>query len=673
MTPNSDVMRSEDIHHPQQAIDRGKTAVIGTPATGRSASAAGEGQDPGRRETRPGSPCRAAALLVAAVAYALLAVLVYLPITPLDSSRLPGPRLGDPIQMVWFIAWTPFAILHGHNPLFTIYIDAPLGANLASNTLAPLLGILAAPITYTAGPVAALNLLFHLSLAASAFTMFWVLGRWSVWWPARFLGGCVYGFGAYMQFSARSNVNLVFLVIPPVVLACLDELLVRRRGSPLLIGGALGCLLALQLLVNPELLADLAVLTLVGVGYLALTNRHAVRRVLRYAARGIATAAVCFAALATWPVWMLVAGPRHVSGPLQPPSLNAGFHEDLIGPFVHSLHESTVLQGGVIHWGNSSGYFGIPLVVLLVVLAWVSWRQAIVRFSSLMAAVAFLLALGPQLTVDSHHTPLPLPEALFEHMPLLWNVLPIRLGAFQYLFAAIVLAVGLDHLYQMSAAAWRRHCLRMGALGRRRSEAAGLRPLASSPTRAQWIPVALIGLVVLALLPVASTYLGQSSGQELPQGYRSAASLVSTVTPQGGTVLTLPLPTGEHDMPMLWQAQSRMAFRLVGGYAFVPGPHGVVNKEIPSPWLASISRPRFHIATRRQAAVATRACTALLSVIRRDRIASVVVWHPAHDFSAATDSVVAAALGPATASEHGVSVWSSVQNRSIRPRCRQVR
>src|ERR1035441_5707453 len=86
---------------------------------------------------------RPIALVALAIgAYVVLAVMAYWPVMPLDASKLPHPLgagAGDPAQMSWFLAWTPFALGHGLNPFFTNYIDFPLGVNLASNTSVPLL------------------------------------------------------------------------------------------------------------------------------------------------------------------------------------------------------------------------------------------------------------------------------------------------------------------------------------------------------------------------------------------------------------------------------------------------------------------------------------------------------------------------------------------------------
>src|SRR5437899_12644438 len=58
----------------------------------------------------------------------------------------------DPPVFIWYLRWVPFAISHGLNPLFTIYLDFPDRINLMRQTLLPLLGLLLAPVTRALGP-----------------------------------------------------------------------------------------------------------------------------------------------------------------------------------------------------------------------------------------------------------------------------------------------------------------------------------------------------------------------------------------------------------------------------------------------------------------------------------------------------------------------------------------
>ena len=147
-----------------------------TPAPSRPA----EGPFPAAQPRRTGA---------AGAVFFVLACLLYWPATPFGTGHLPGCACGDPEQQTWFLAWTSHALTHGLNPFFTNYLNAPKGANLAIDTAMPLLGVLGMPITLLAGPVAAFNLLLKLGLAASGVSMFWVLRRYTSWWPAAFAGG----------------------------------------------------------------------------------------------------------------------------------------------------------------------------------------------------------------------------------------------------------------------------------------------------------------------------------------------------------------------------------------------------------------------------------------------------------------------------------------------------
>src|SRR6516225_3111849 len=83
----------------------------------------------------------ALAIGAAGAVYFVLACLAYWPASPLDTTRLAGCACGDPEQQTWFLAWTSYAVTHGHNPFLTGYLHAPMGANLAIDTSMPLLGI----------------------------------------------------------------------------------------------------------------------------------------------------------------------------------------------------------------------------------------------------------------------------------------------------------------------------------------------------------------------------------------------------------------------------------------------------------------------------------------------------------------------------------------------------
>src|SRR5215469_4050027 len=168
----------------------------------------------------------------AGAVYFVLACLMYWPVAPLDGSHLAGCACGDPEQQTWFLAWTSFALAHGHNPLLTSYLHAPMGANLAINTSMPLLGVLGMPVTLLAGPVATFNLLLRIGLAASGASMFGVLRRYVSWWPAAFGGGLLFAFSPYLANQAVRHLFLSFVPLVPLFIPIIDDWLITRRRSP---------------------------------------------------------------------------------------------------------------------------------------------------------------------------------------------------------------------------------------------------------------------------------------------------------------------------------------------------------------------------------------------------------------------------------------------------------
>ena len=63
--------------------------------------------------------------------------------------------------------------------------------------------------------------------------MFWLLRRWVRWTPAAFVGGLVFGFSPFVFVNlAGGHLMTGVLVLVPLMVACLDELLIRQRGGP---------------------------------------------------------------------------------------------------------------------------------------------------------------------------------------------------------------------------------------------------------------------------------------------------------------------------------------------------------------------------------------------------------------------------------------------------------
>src|SRR3989440_12515864 len=179
-----------------------------------------------------------AGLIYLVVAVGIFATIWFQPGGPFTNALGVG---GDPQLAIWFLRWQGFALAHGHNLLFTTYLDAPQGVNLMWNTTAPLLGVALAPLTATLGGVFAYNVAETLGLATSAMAAFVMIRRYvqatdATGTIAALVGGALYGFSPYMAAHALGHPPAVIPFIPPLQLLVGGELFVRhprradRRG-----------------------------------------------------------------------------------------------------------------------------------------------------------------------------------------------------------------------------------------------------------------------------------------------------------------------------------------------------------------------------------------------------------------------------------------------------------
>src|SRR6266550_9631106 len=90
--------------------------------------------DDGRRvpsAIRRGLVFAGVGLLYLGIAIGFFATIWFTPGGPSSTALGVG---GDPQLAIWFLRWQEFALAHGHNLLFTTYLDAPQGVNLMWNT-----------------------------------------------------------------------------------------------------------------------------------------------------------------------------------------------------------------------------------------------------------------------------------------------------------------------------------------------------------------------------------------------------------------------------------------------------------------------------------------------------------------------------------------------------------
>lgn len=491
--------------------------------------------------------------------YLASAVVGYWHVWAHPTARIVAPDASDPSRMIWYLAWIPFSLTHALNPFLTTWANAPHGVNVLSDTSQPLLGLVAAPVTLLFGPIAAFNALLTLAFATSAMAGYALARRFTIWRPAAFAGGLLYGFSPYMVGQGSTgHLNLIFVPLPALIFLVLYELAVRQSGRPVWLGCGLGLLIVAQFFISSEILAGTAIMAAAGAVLLVCLEWRSVRARLHFAAIGLGVAAVLAAVVLAYPVWFTVDGPQHIVGPVQ--AHPQQFRSDLAAAVVpdsmqaiapaSSQHVSDQFESGNL--AENGSYLGIPLLAVLVVGAAVLWRRRVVRFAALLTAVAFVLSLGARLVVSgtpdiTGSTGIPIPEAIFGDLPLLKNAQPSRFSLYASLFAAVLLAVVLDSIWQaVRRQPWR--------------------PRSVAPL---WAGAAGAVVALISLVPLVPAWPYAAGATPVPTYFTSSGV---RAVPPGSTVLLYPYPAWAQDgaLSMVWQASAGIRFRSVGGYFLVP-------------------------------------------------------------------------------------------------------
>jgi hypothetical protein len=436
----------------------------------------------------------------------------------------------------WGLEWFPYAIAHGLNPFYTHLIYVPQGFDVALATVMPGAALLLAPVTFTAGPLAAYNVGVILSPALAAFFAFLhcrrVTGRF---WPALF-GGWLFGFSSYMlgQMIAHLHLTMVFLVpaIVHLVLRHLAGELSRRRFVALMVI----CLL-LQASLATEIFATLSLFGAVALvlGYLFAEPR--MRSRLLALLPSLAVAYVITAAVAA----------PYLYYALQPgglpilPVRDDHFSSALLSFVVPStlmqvggirfLSTSRMFEAGIIEGG---AYLGLPLLAMTILAVKRGWALLQTRVLICFAAIAAVCSLGGYLQL-THNTDIPMPWWPATHLPVLGLMIPARFAMFTSLAVALLasswLAVSTHKVFAWTLAALSVACLWPAV------------------DRGYW------------------KYHKPLPGLFTSARYRGAI---------GRRDIALLLPVGPRGYSMLWQAESHLRFRMAGGY--LPPP------ESPNPY-----------------------------------------------------------------------------------------
>ena len=434
-------------------------------------------------------------------------------------------RETDPPMFMWYIRWWRYAFDHRINPFLTDLLWAPRGINLAWTTFVPIPAWVSIPLQVTVGEPATYNIIVMPMLPLAAFAAFLLCRRMTgAFWPS-VLGGYIFGFSPYMLGELLGHLCLIAVFpVPLIALKRLDDEISAARFAV-----TLAALLVIQFLCSVELFVTI---TLVG-GFslllaLVLFESDARIRLRRLAVPIVGGYLISTAILSPYFYYLLAVG--HPSGPLWPPNK---YSADLIGFFVPwnsiwwgSADFATATTGRFTGTIMENGdYLGVVLIVFLEIFRRRFWPTPAGKFLTISFLAIIIATIGPTLHIAGVQG-FPMPWRIFERLPFIENILPVRFMMYAFLVVAVMIAM------------W----------------------FAASAARPIWkVTAAAIIVASIAPNPHASFWV---SRLEIPSFFTDG-SYAKELSP--GEII-LPLPWGQRGNSMNWQTRSEMYFRMAGGW-----------------------------------------------------------------------------------------------------------
>jgi hypothetical protein len=352
------------------------------------------------------------------------------------------PDRGDNAAYLWWLAYVPYAVLHGASILHPTVIWAPGGINMAGTTASLVLGFVAAPITLLWGPFVSYNVMM---ISAS------VLGAWAANRLCRYItkapfaslvAGVFYGFGSYEIGQLTGHLPLLVIFCPPLAALCvlryLDGVDSRRKFIV-----KLTLVLVVQALISLEVLFTMTIVGAVPLLVAWLMAPRARRRaMLAKIALITAPYVIMFIAIS----WYLA---RVFSAPLYAKDVGLQWPVDALSFFTPM--EMTWLGGhsflslsSMFHSGQTEtdAYIGLPMIVLAAIFLIRRWPSRSAKILASLFASTVIWILGARLWVAGQPT-IWMPFSLLAKLPLFDDAMDGRIALFLDLTCSVTIAMWL--------------------------------------------------------------------------------------------------------------------------------------------------------------------------------------------------------------------------------------
>ncbi len=346
----------------------------------------------------------------------------------------------DPNVYIYFLKWWPWAILHGHNPFLVHGLTYPNTYNAAWMTSIAGPALLATPVTLLFGPLVSWNLYMLLAPVAAALAMLWLLDTLEISTLPAILGGFLFGFSSYEAAEMRGGHIFLVLIFPIPILVALLIQRIHCKLKPALFVTLSILLVTFMLYTSTEMTLTFMLSSVGAIGLFFIWYKKEVMQHLKLLFRELLAIATGTAVLIAPLAWYLISGLKIGSTAIISAYVGSNDLLSFIIPTPATLFGSnqviSIANRFTSNYFEEGGYIGIILLIVIIFaiaegirqqrVGRHRWAIPLVLWTSLMA----VLTLGPVLRIDGNTTPVRLPWMLAIHLPILKNIVPIRLSMY---------------------------------------------------------------------------------------------------------------------------------------------------------------------------------------------------------------------------------------------------
>ena len=458
--------------------------------------------------------------------YQGLAVWIWVvPILPVFGREHLGTGLQDSRYYQWALAWTPWALAHGLDPLHASSVFAPTGVSLAWSAFVPGPALVAWPITAAFGPLVSLNVLLAVAPALAAWATYLVCNRLTHRFWASFAGGCLFGFSAYVSSNMNGWLNLLLIFPIPLLLYLAIRRVEGSLGPVAFVAGFTALLVGL-FSISTELFGTATVFGAIAFLGALVVGTQIRRTLLRTGALILLSGAIAAVLLLPYIHAIFVDAPQQPLR-LEHKTIGADLWSYVVPPPQIRLggrtYQALLASHDAFPVGNGQRYLGLAVLAMLAGFAITEWRKRTTWALLAFIVVVLAVALGPVLRLGGTLTDWP-PGRLFTFAPLIGSAAPARLSAYAMLAVGVIAAI------------W----------------------VAAARGRAVWIRWAIVAAAVISTIPIHQVH---APLQVIPDFVSSPA--VHEVLHPDDVVYAIPWMKGDE---MVWQSTSGFGFGLAQGY-----------------------------------------------------------------------------------------------------------